>query len=64
MSTLLKLVTITIPPPIRNFKKRYGEIDIIAQSGSTLVFIEVKTRWSRKFGLPEEAVTPWKLKSV
>jgi len=48
----------------RNFKKRYGEIDIIAQSGSTLVFIEVKTRWSRKFGLPEEAVTPWKLKSV
>lgn len=48
----------------RNFKKRYGEIDIIAQEEETLVFIEVKTRWSRRFGRPEEAVTPWKLKSV
>lgn len=48
----------------RNFRKRYGEIDIIAQEKNTLVFVEVKTRWSKKFGLPEEAVTPWKLKSV
>lgn len=48
----------------RNFKKRYGEIDIIAQDEDTLVFVEVKTRWSKRFGPPEEAVTPWKLKSI
>ena len=48
----------------KNFKKRYGEIDIIAQKEDVLIFIEVKTRWSKKYGLPEEAVTSWKLKSV
>ena len=45
----------------RNFTSRFGEIDIIAQDKDTLVFVEVKTRWSRRFGLPEEAVTPQKL---
>jgi putative endonuclease len=48
----------------RNFRCRLGEIDIIAQDKETLVFIEVKTRWSQKFGPPEEAVTPWKIKSI
>jgi len=46
----------------RNFRIRGGEIDIIALDGATLVYIEVKTRSSHQFGLPEEAVTPWKLK--
>jgi putative endonuclease len=45
----------------RNFHSRFGEIDIIAFEGSTLVFVEVKARWSRKFGAPEEAVTGSKL---
>ena len=45
----------------RNFTSRFGEIDIIAQDKDTLVFVEVKTRWSRRFGLPQEAVTPQKL---
>lgn len=52
----------------RNFKKRYGELDIIAldhqKSGTVLVFVEVKTRIGREFGKPEEAVTPWKLREV
>lgn len=48
----------------RNFKKSYGELDIIALDGSTLVFIEVKTRVGREFGLPEESVTPRKLREV
>lgn len=48
----------------RNFRSKFGEIDIIAQDSNTLVFVEVKTRWSRKFGYPEEAVTPWKLRSI
>lgn len=45
----------------RNFKKRYGEIDIIAIHTDTLVFIEVKTRNSDEFGTPLEAITYRKL---
>jgi len=45
----------------RNFRTKFGEIDIIAKEGESLVFVEVKTRWSKKFGLPEEAVTDKKL---
>lgn len=33
-------------------------------SGGVLVFIEVKTRWSRKFGSPEAAITPWKIRRI
>ncbi len=45
----------------RNFSSRFGEIDIVALDGPTLVFVEVKTRQSTKFGLPQEAVTPQKI---
>jgi len=49
---------------IRNFKARYGEIDIIAKKDGILVFVEVKTRIGEKFGKPEEAVSPRKLHEV
>lgn len=39
-----------------NFRSKFGEIDIIAVENNTLVFVEVKSRSSRMFGLPEEAV--------
>lgn len=45
----------------RNFRSRFGEIDIIAIKDDCLIFVEVKARWSQKFGKPEEAVTPSKL---
>ena len=48
----------------RNFKARYGEIDIICIYQNTLVFVEVKTRIGQEFGLPEESVTPRKLREV
>lgn len=48
----------------RNFRKKYQEIDIIAISDSTLVFVEVKTRRSDSFGSPFESITPWKLKHL
>lgn len=44
-----------------NYRIRGGEIDIIALDGNTLVYIEVKTRTSHQFGLPEESVTPAKI---
>ena len=45
----------------RNFRSRFGEIDIVSIKENALVFVEVKARWSNKFGSPEEAVTPSKL---
>lgn len=48
----------------RNFRCKIGEIDIIALKDDVLVFVEVKTRKSNKFGLPEEAVTPHKLYKI
>lgn len=41
----------------RNFKSPVGEMDIIAEDGDTLVFVEVKTRTDDSFGHPFEAVT-------
>jgi putative endonuclease len=40
-----------------NLRTAWGEIDLLAESGGTLVFVEVKTRSSRAYGRPEEAVT-------
>ena len=52
----------------RNFRKGYGEIDIVAIDESSkekvLTFIEVKTRTSSSFGMPLEAITYWKLKEL
>ena len=44
----------------RGFRFYKGEIDIIAYDKETLVFLEVKTRRSYKFGFPEDALTPSK----
>ena len=40
----------------RRYRTRFAEIDLIAEDGDTLVFIEVKTRSSLSFGRPAEAV--------
>ncbi len=39
-----------------NYRTPDGEIDIVAQDGDTIVFVEVKTRRSLSYGTPEEAV--------
>lgn len=41
----------------RNVRSRYGEIDLVAEEGGDLVFVEVKTRRGTSHGLPEEGVT-------
>ena len=43
-----------------NYTCKLGEIDIIAQKDGIIVFVEVKARATAKFGLPCEAVTPYK----
>ncbi len=40
----------------RNYRKSYGEIDIIASKGKTICFVEVKTRHSGTISQPYEAV--------
>ena len=40
----------------RNFKIRNGEIDLITTSNGIIVFTEVKTRYSNKYGSPSESV--------
>ena len=40
----------------RNYRKRFGEVDLIGWDGDTLAFIEVKSRTSHTRGRPEEAV--------
>jgi putative endonuclease len=44
----------------RNYRTPYGEIDLITRVDDTIVFVEVKTRASRTFGLPEISVTSQK----
>ncbi len=40
----------------RNYRQRFGEIDIVAEERGVLVFIEVKTRKNERYGNPFEAV--------
>jgi putative endonuclease len=44
----------------RNWRCREGELDLVVRRETTLVFCEVKTRASTRFGAPVEAVTATK----
>ena len=48
----------------RNYRSKFGEIDIIARDGKCLVFCEVKMRSTDIFGTPGEAITPTKLQKI
>ena len=47
-----------------NYRFRRGEIDIIAKHEKRIVFVEVKTRRSLKYGLPQSAVTKQKQRQI
>lgn len=49
---------------VRNYRRRTGEIDIIAREGEMLVFIEVKTRSGKAYGSPAAAITPRKQRQI
>jgi len=47
-----------------NWRCQEGELDLVAESEGTLVFVEVKTRLSPAFGRPEEAVSARKARHL
>ena len=48
----------------RRYRTRHGEIDIVADDGGTVVFVEVKTKSDGSFGDPVEEVTPQKQRQI
>ena len=48
----------------RNYRTRYGEIDLVLRDGEVLVFVEVKLRRGTGYGDPLESVTPRKQEQV
>jgi putative endonuclease len=44
----------------RNWRCPEGELDIVAEQGAALVFVEVRTRRGDRFGTPEDSITPAK----
>ena len=48
----------------RNWRCRDGELDLVVRGPDVLVFCEVKTRSSKRFGIPAEAVTPAKQRRI
>ncbi len=41
----------------RNYRTRFGEIDLVARDGAETVFVEVRTKRSTAYGTPEESLT-------
>src|SRR5688572_30155793 len=48
----------------RRYRTRFGEIDIVAREGDTIVFVEVKARAGDEFGGAAAAVTGWKQRKI
>ena len=48
----------------QNYRTPLGEIDIIAREKKIIVFVEVKSRRSNRFGNPKWAVTPQKQRKI
>lgn len=48
----------------KNWRRSHWEVDIIACKNDILHFIEIKTRQTKKFGLPEEKVGRKKIENL
>ena len=49
---------------VSQYKKSFGEIDLIAQDGDEVVFVEVKSRATQTYGYPEDSVTAEKISHI
>ena len=47
-----------------NWRSGHKELDIVAEKAGELVVVEVKTRTSDRYGNPEDAVTPRKIRNI
>ncbi|SFH50573.1 putative endonuclease [Tindallia magadiensis] len=47
-----------------NFRAKIGEVDIVITDRDSIIFVEVKSRRTEKYGLPREAVTPYKQSKI
>jgi putative endonuclease len=61
---LAYLVRQGMVPLDRNWRGPSGEIDIVLREGEVIVFCEVKTRRSTRFGVPAEALVPAKVRRL
>ncbi|MEG1286574.1 MAG: YraN family protein [Clostridium sp.] len=48
----------------RNFRNRFGEVDIICKKDEVIIFVEIKSRYSSNYGYPIEAITYSKQKQI
>ena len=48
----------------RNWRSGHKELDIVAEKDGVLVVVEVKTRKTTRYGRPEEAVSPMKIRNI
>ena len=48
----------------RNYRCRHGEVDLVAQEGEVIAFVEVKARRSGTYGIPALAVTRAKRRRI
>ena len=48
----------------RNYKNKYGEIDLICRENKKIIFIEVKARYENQIGNPEDALNKKKIKKI
>lgn len=48
----------------RNFRSKFGEIDIVAKDKDTIVFVEVRSKASDRFGTPQESIRKKKVDRI
>ena len=49
---------------LRNYRRRFGELDIVALEGEILVIVEVRSRASDEFGGAAASVDGWKQRKI
>ena len=48
----------------QQYTTRYGELDLVMFESGSVIFVEVKTRTTDTFGMPETSITPEKLERI